>query len=100
MNRRRPLPRPVLWAALCLTWATVWAEAPAPDGETVFRGYQPVGIVGEHMDGTLFDVPRGVHYDAQGEIFIADSGNGLIGIFDERGGIIEVIGQPLKPPLY
>ena len=47
---------------------------------------QPLAEVHEHVDGTAFNVPRGLHYDAlHDEIFVADSGNAIIGIFDGRG---------------
>jgi DNA-binding beta-propeller fold protein YncE len=47
---------------------------------------RPLAQVGEHLDGTAFRSPMGLSYDpAQDEIFVADSGNGLVGIFDGSG---------------
>lgn len=59
----------------------------AAGGETpAFHGVRPVGMIAEHLDGMAFRSPQGLYYDeASDEIFIADSGNGLIGIFDGRG---------------
>jgi DNA-binding beta-propeller fold protein YncE len=45
-----------------------------------------VAVVGEHLDGTPFRLPQGVHFDpAHGEVYVVDSGNGLVGIFEETG---------------
>jgi DNA-binding beta-propeller fold protein YncE len=47
---------------------------------------RPLAQVGEHLDGTPFRSPMGLSYDpAQDEVFVADSGNGLVGIFDGGG---------------
>ena len=45
-----------------------------------------VSIVAEHVDGTEFKIPQGLHYDRiRNELYLADSGNGLIGILDRDG---------------
>lgn len=50
------------------------------------RGVVPVGQAGELLDGTPFRSPMSVHYDAhQDEVFVADPGSGLAGIFDAAG---------------
>lgn len=60
-------------------------EAPQPSRPD-YIGALPFALVAEHLDGTRFQSPQGVFYDAaQDEIFVADSGNGLIGIFDGNG---------------
>lgn len=78
------VPAAALMAAACLGppggLAQEQGEAP------VFYGVRPVGMTAEHLDGTPFKSPQGLYYDAEhDEVFIADSGNGLVGIFDGRG---------------
>jgi sugar lactone lactonase YvrE len=51
-----------------------------------YIGALPVTIVAEHLDGTPFQIPQGVFYDAShDEVFVADTGNALIGVFDGDG---------------
>jgi len=51
-----------------------------------FKGAKPLALAAEHIDGTIFRNPRGIYYDAaHDEIFVADTGNGLIGIFTGEG---------------
>jgi DNA-binding beta-propeller fold protein YncE len=81
----------VLAAAAMLTGAS--AAARAADAEAGPRppAASPLPLrllaqVGEHLDGTAFRSPMGLSYDpAQDEVFVADSGNGLVGIFDGGG---------------
>ncbi len=60
-------------------------STPAPS-PPAFLGMRAVALVGEHIDGTAFRIPQGLHYDAaHDEVFVADTGNGLVGIFDGTG---------------
>lgn len=50
------------------------------------KGVEPLAATAEHIDGTVFRNPRGIYFDAaHDEIFVADTGNGLIGIFTGEG---------------
>lgn len=76
-------------ALMVLAWLLPAGGTPCAQGEEAspaFEGARPVSATSEHLDGTPFKSPQGIYYDAANdEIFIADSGNGLIGIFDGRG---------------
>ncbi|MBI3450301.1 MAG: hypothetical protein HY049_15480 [Acidobacteria bacterium] len=88
---RRLLP---LALALLLGGVEVRGAAGAPPGPGApgspprldYIGALPFALVLEHLDGTRLQGPQGIYYDAaQDELFVADSGNGLIGIFDGNG---------------
>lgn len=75
----------LLCALTTVTGISLHAQERAPAG-TEFTGYYTVAVTLEHLDGTAFRTPRGVYYDPWfDEIFVADSGNGLIAIFDRQG---------------
>ncbi|HKY34241.1 MAG TPA: hypothetical protein VJV23_17065 [Candidatus Polarisedimenticolia bacterium] len=60
--------------------------ADAPPVPPRFLGVRTAAIVAEHIDGTPFAIPQGVHYDlSRDELFVADTGNAMVGIFDGRG---------------
>jgi hypothetical protein len=76
----------ILSAVVLSGGATVSLSAADPEPGLSFDGVQPISVIVEHLDGLPFKVPRGLFYDREhDEIFLADSGNGLVGIFDGKG---------------
>lgn len=66
--------------------APVGAQDPVLEEAPFARGVVPVARVGEVLDGTAFRMPMFVHYDVHhDEIFVADPGAGLVGIFEKNG---------------
>jgi DNA-binding beta-propeller fold protein YncE len=61
-------------------------EAAPPAPRPAFLGARSFALVGEHLDGTAFKTPQGVHHDPlHDEVFVADTGGGLVGIYDGSG---------------
>jgi DNA-binding beta-propeller fold protein YncE len=60
-------------------------EAAGAEEPILFQGYRPVQVIYEHLDGAPFRQPRGAYYDRfYDELFVVDSGNGLIAIYDDK----------------
>lgn len=75
-----------LLAVLCAAVGEPVRAGEAEGEGAAFAGVRAVTTMTEHLDGTPFKIPQGVYYDAaHDEVFVADTGNRRIGVFDGKG---------------
>lgn len=85
--------RAVLLAALFLAVTGVALAQDEPESEGQLE-YRPGGMFNQHLYCGTFSRPRGVAIDRErGEVWVADSGNGLIGIYQPNGAEVYSFGS-------
>lgn len=105
-KRKSPILVLIILAFLCLGAGPndqpesnrIAAPSPAPARNMTLR---PIQVVYQQVEGTYLKSPRGVWVDrAKGEVYVADTSNDLVAVYDEKGLALFAFGynQELKEP--
>ena len=100
IGRRAALAAFLFFFLLSSGWGTGWA-ADAPSTTGTGPEFVPRLAFFWHLDGTIFNDPMGIFWDARKrEIYVADTKNNLIGIFDPTGASLYFFGadDDIKEP--